>query len=78
MIINTRLVQMLEFSDKSFKIAIIKMLQHAISNSLKWIKNRNRNYGSKGEVIRKNKLAIIKLKYTKTKINKFSTLYKVL
>lgn len=56
---NIEITQMLELSEKDFKVAIIKMFQQAVMNMLKWknIKSHQRN-----RYIKKNQIEILELK----------------
>lgn len=56
---NIEITQMLELSEKDFKVAIIKMFQQAVMNMLKWknVKSHQRNRN-----IKKNQIEILELK----------------
>lgn len=63
---NTKINQMLEWSDKDFKTAILKMCEQSIMNSLE-TNEKIENLNKEIDVIKKSQMEFIELKNTISK-----------
>ena len=70
---NTAITQMLELSEKGFKVAIIKMFQQAVINMLKW---KNTKSHQRQRNIKKNQIEILELKNVILSFKKQKIYYK--